>query len=496
MHIGKPDRNQRFVFWGCFVALITSAFGFAVRAQIIGEWGREFGLSATQQGEIFGVGLWPFAISIVLMSMVVDRLGYGRSLVIALILHVVSTILTILAKGYWGLYIGTFLFALANGTVEAVINPVVATMYAKEKSKWLNILHAGWPGGIMLGGILAIAMGPVDWRWKIGLIFLPTVVYAVLCFRRTFPVNERVAAGVPYRAMLEEFGVLGAFLVVFLMIREVGRVFAFSDLVQGALIAVLVGSFAFYVRSWGRPLFIFLLLIMLPLATTEIGTDSWITQLMEPAMEGLGIYAGWVLVYTAFIMTVLRFLAGPIVHFFQPLGLLAVSSVLAAIGLVALSQVQAGLAVLFAATVYGVGKTFFWPTMLGVVAEQCPRGGALTLNSIGGVGMLGVGVVGVVFLGNIQDKTVERELLAHQPEIHAKVVGEATLSVLGSYRPVDLSRIERLEPAQKSIADGIVAQARQHALATVAVFPAIMLVCYCILIVYFRRQGGYVAQRL
>ncbi|MCA9444479.1 MAG: MFS transporter, partial [Candidatus Omnitrophica bacterium] len=219
------DKNQLLLFWGCFFALIATAFGFIIRAQIIGDWELQFNLTETQKGEILGVGLWPFALSIVLFSLVIDRIGYGKTLVFAFICHGLSALITIQADGYRWLYIGTFLAALGNGTVEAVINPVVATMFSKEKTKWLNILHAGWPGGLVLGGVIAIYMGTMDWRYKVALIFIPMAIYAVLLIGRHFPPNERVAAGVSYRDMLKEAGVVGAFVIIFLMVREVGRFF-------------------------------------------------------------------------------------------------------------------------------------------------------------------------------------------------------------------------------------------------------------------------------
>ena len=61
--------------------------------------------------------------------------------------HVVSAIVTMTASSYTQIYIGTTLFALSNGIVEAVTNPAVATLYPKDKVRYLNILHAGWPGG-------------------------------------------------------------------------------------------------------------------------------------------------------------------------------------------------------------------------------------------------------------------------------------------------------------------------------------------------------------
>ena len=170
--------GQHRLFLACFFSLIATAFGFIIRAMIMDDWAAQFGLSETQKGEIFGVGLWPFAVSIVLFSLFIDQVGYGKAMVFAILCHVASAVITICApyvlaapgsdeaavlagqkSGYWMLYLGNLVVALGNGTVEAVINPVVATIYSREKTKWLNILHAGWPGGLVLGGLLTLAMG-------------------------------------------------------------------------------------------------------------------------------------------------------------------------------------------------------------------------------------------------------------------------------------------------------------------------------------------------
>jgi MFS family permease len=223
--------NDKLLFWACFMSIVATAFGFIIRTQIIDDWGTQFRLSETQKGEIFGVGLWPFAISIVLISLVIDRIGYGTAMVFAFVCHVASAIITICApmlaggdstRGFWILYLGTFIVALGNGTVEAVANPVVATLFPREKTKWLNYLHAGWPGGLVLGGVLALLMGGVRWEYKVALLFLPVVAYGLLMVGRRFPVHERVEAGVSYKEMLQEVGVLGALIVVAMIVRQVG----------------------------------------------------------------------------------------------------------------------------------------------------------------------------------------------------------------------------------------------------------------------------------
>jgi MFS family permease len=446
------------------------------------------------------VGLWPFALSIILFSLIIDKIGYGRALAFAFICHVASAFITIFATGYQMLYWGTFILAVGNGTVEAVINPVVATVYSKQKTKWLNILHAGWPGGMVLGGLLILILMPgLDWRWKVGLVLIPAVIYALMMIRAKFPVHERVKAGVSYKAMLQEAGIIGAVIVIIIMISEIGRIFQWPLGAKIIVAAVLILAYSLYVRKLGHPLFIFLLLIMLPLATTELGTDSWITELVNPVMAKMGMQAGWVLIYTAFIMMVLRFLAGPIIHKLSPLGLLAVCSGIAVVGLIMLSKV-AGIMIFIAATVYALGKTFFWPTMLGVAAERFPRGGALTLNAIGGMGMLSVGVIGAVFLGNIQDRQIDRELLIQHPALHAQVVALEKASIFGKYQPVDKEKVAALSEGEKKIVSDTTGTAKKNALMTVAIFPAIMLVCYLILLLYFRAKGGYkpvelVAQR-
>lgn len=488
--------RDKLLFWGCFTAVVATAFGFVVRTFVIDQWGHEFGLTQTQRGEILGVGLWPFAPSIILFSLVIDKIGYGRSMVCAFLCQACSTIVLILAKNYWWLYAGTFILAIGNGIVEAVANPAVATLFSTEKTKWLNILHAGWPAGMVLGGLMALGMGDVSpWQYKIALILIPVAAYAAMLVFCRFPIHERVAAGVPYREMLTEFGVVGALITSSMIVFEVGRVFDWPLAVKLALIAITTIGFGAYVPAIGRPFFIVILLIMFPLATTELGTDSWITSLMEPPMRKLGLQSGWVLVYTSAIMMLLRFNAGPIVRALSPLGLLAVGSAVATTGLLLLSHVSTGLMILLAATVYGLGKSFFWPTMMALVAEQSPRGGALTMNAVGGVGALSVGLVGTVFLGAVQDHYVTSNLRQNQPALYSQVVTEKE-GLFGRYDALDSQKVATLPATERNTIGDIEDMANKNALSVVAILPAIMLLCYLLLIVYFKAIGGYRAQIL
>jgi MFS family permease len=489
------EGSNRKLFLACFAALVTTSFCFILRALTLPQWGKEFNLTNTQIGEIAGVGLWPFAISIVLFSLIVDRVGYKTSMVFAFICHVLSAVLTFFADGFLSLYVATFVMALGNGTVEAVVNPVVASMYPREKTKWLNMLHAGWPTGLVLGGIFALMIGSdADWRITIGLILLPTITYGLMMFPLRFPVNERVKAGVSYLEMLREVGVGGALIIVSLIVFQLGAVFSWDMTICIIVTTLLVAAFGLIVRSIGQPLFIVMLLIMVPLATTELGTDSWITDLMAPEMAALGIQAGWILVYTSAIMAILRLFAGRIVHRISPLGLLAVCSAIAAVGLYLLSG-SAGIMVLVAATIFALGKTFFWPTMLGVVAERFPKGGALTLNITGGVGMIGAGVVGAVILGFIQDKEIDRSLLRYdqqnQTELHSKYVTESRQSVFGAYHALDGRKLLEAPPEDQATIVGVREQAKKQALRTISLFPVGMLLCYIALMLYFYFKGGY-----
>ena len=498
--LSREVHPQR-LFVACIISLVATSFGFVVRGFLVGVWAQEFNLTQAQVGAIQGAGLFPFALSIVFFSLIIDRIGYGRAMVFAFLGHTISAFITMTADSFQQLYVGTLLFALANGTVEAVINPVTATLFPRSKTHHLNILHAGWPGGLVLGGLLFMLLGDVHWKWQIGLYLIPTAVYGFLLLGQKFPVQERVAAGVSYAEMLREFGWGSCFIVSFFVVYALDTVFGSLGLYQGtvslplalALAAVPTIAFAAVYKSFGRPMFVFLLLVMILLATTELGVDSWITNLMTPVLNQFNRYGGlMLLVYTSAIMFVLRFFAGPIVHRISPLGLLAACAAIASFGLFWISRAGANPGMIFAAgTLYGIGKTFFWPTTLGVVTEQFPRGGAMTINAIAGVGMISVGVLGGPLLGSIQDRALDARLRAQAPEIHATVASDVYTAYLMTYRPIDRAKVAALpEPARK-VVEEITTSNSQRTLATFAILPAIMFFCYVGLIMYFRARGGY-----
>lgn len=495
-------KKENRLFIACVLALVATSFGFVLRGILLPDIGKDLNLTETEKGALGGAGLFPFALSIIFFSLIIDRIGYGTAMVFAWVGHVASAIITITAHTYQQLYVGTLIFALANGTVEAVVNPVTTTLFSKNKTHRLNILHSGWAGGLVLGGLLAIAMSGFGWRAKIGLFLIPALVYGALMIGQKFPVQERVTAGVSYTDMLKEFGWASCFIVcwfICLAINLVCDAFGAHFLAQNhEFLAAAIYSvvptvlFAVKYKSFGRPMFVFLLFIMTLSATTELGTDGWISDLLTPSMKQLGAQAGWVLVYTSAIMLALRLCAGPLVHRLSPLGLLAAGSALCAAGLFWIAHAGAVAGVIFmAATLYGVGKTFFWPTMLGVVSEQYPRGGALTLNAIGGMGMIAVGSLGAAFLGTLQDVDKDRNLERASPAIYQSVVGQSETSFEMSYHKLDEAKLAALPAAQKEEAEKIFGETKQGALATVAILPAIMFACYLGLIFYFKSKGGY-----
>ena len=460
--------GQRRLFLASFITLIAAGVGFSIRSGILDDWGREFGFTQTELGAITGSGLWGFGLAIVVFSLLADRVGYGPLMCVAFVLHVLSAALT-LAAGYvfrhhdkeatfWVLYAGMSLFALANGTCEAVINPLAATLYPKEKTHYLNILHAGWPAGLILGGILSYLMVEqgqrVVVRWEIQwLTFLvPVLLYGLLMFRQTFPISEAKAARVPFATMLKEFA---------------------------------------------QPVLLALLVLHALVGYVELGTDSWIANLMTNIVGMKGIL---LLVYTSSIMFALRFFAGPIVHRISPLGLLFCCSVLAMIGLVWLGNSTVGVAVFLAATIYGVGKTFFWPTMLGVVSERFPRGGALTLGAMGAAGVFSGGFLGTPGIGYVQDYYAAAKLAREAPAIYQQYAASGqkrflffppTSGLDGSKTgPVMAKPVAEVNASERAVREAVIYGARMS-LKWTALVPLAMAAGYLALIFYFKARGGY-----
>lgn len=494
--MSDSEAENKKLFWACFIALVATSFVFGLRANIIGDWQSDFGLTEADKGKILGVGLWPFAISIVIFSLIIDYIGYKTTAYFAMACHIASLCLTLMAKGETALYWSVFLIAIANGTVEAFINPVVATAFKKEKAKWLNILHAGWPAGLALGALTAILLGDAGWQLKYAMCFIPVVIYAVMILPCKFPANERVEANVSYRDMLAQVGAIGFFIISFLLIFGIVQIVASLNpafVLSYAAMAIIAGVIAIlagvFTKSLGHWMFILILLTMGPLATTELGTDSWMPDLLSA--DFTPAQAGWIFIGVSTIMTILRFYAGPIVHRFSPIGLLVISAVVAIVGLIFLSKATA-MMVLVAAVVYAFGKTFLWSTTLGLVAEQFPKGGALTLNGVSAVGVLGMGILGTPIMGGLQDKGIDASLRENHPTIHEKIVSDPRpVPFIGQVPGFDADKVNALSEEEQKIVQEVRYPHKKQAFFTVAILPTFMLICYLILFFYFKAKGGY-----
>ncbi|MDR3459318.1 MAG: MFS transporter [Verrucomicrobiae bacterium] len=511
---------DKILFWGCFIALITTSYAFISRMILCGgQFATDFGLDKVAVGELQGAGIWPFGVSIIVFSLFIDRIGYKVAMVFSFVSYLIYTAMAFLAyqaihgvtdplalaaaqkHGHQLLYWGSIILGLGNGSVEAYANPIVTTMFSTDKTKWLNRLHAGWPGGLVLGGLCTIALaGNPDWRIIVGLILIPAIAFFLILIAKRFPKSEREQAGVSYVAMLKELGAFGAFVGFGLVFAQLGQVFGWSQTVSWVLTGAVVVAFAVITKSFGRMLLAFLIIIMMPQATTELGTNGWITSLMEDPMKAAGYNSAWVLVYTSAIMLILRFCAGPLIHKFSPVGLLMTCSALAGLGILALAQTaHASAGVIFAAaTLFGVGITFFWPTILGLTSEQCPKGGALTLNAMGGIGMLAVGILGAPFLGYMQESTTTQQLRAADSALYEQVkMDPSPKYLLGAYEAIDPVKKAAVTD-EKALGEIKSAETtgKFSALGKMAMFPLFTFACYLALLGYFKARGGYKAVAL
>ena len=498
MSVGNSDNvapNAQRLLWAGFMAILAAGVGFSIRGGILAQWAIKYGFTMTELGTITGGGLTGAGLIILAGAFIADKVGYGRLLGLAFLSHFTSAVVTLCAgyaytaggkdAAFYCLYWGMFLFAVGNGICEAVVNPLVATLFPSNKTHYLNILHAGWPGGLIIGGLLGYFMNPdksepVDWMIQMSIFLIPVIGYGVMLVGQKFPKSEASDAGVSYGVMF-------------------AQLFA--------------------------PLMIMLLLIHVLVGYVELGTDSWITKItgsiMESKQKGLMLF-----VYTSGLMFALRFFAGPIVHRISPLGLLFVSSLLGVAGLQLLGIANSVMVCIVAATVYACGKTFLWPTMLAVASERFPKGGAITIGALGGFGMLSAGLLGGPGIGFEQDYNASHNLKENSSAVYERYKADGENSFLGfnvvgldglkvgvlddngkelarankllveAGKPEDKlvgwwSEAEKTSAEDKGLVDGAVLYGGRRALQLTSYVPAVMAVLYLILILYFRATGGY-----
>jgi MFS family permease len=350
------QHNAARLFAGSCLAMVVIGLTFAIRGDIIGDLGTQFQLTHEQLGWIAGAAFWGYVLSILIAGQLCDLVGMRRLLALACLAHCAGILLTVFASGFWSLWSATLGIGVGNALLEAAINPLVATIYPNQKTQKLNGVHAWFPWGIVIGGLLAYVLTrmQVGWQVKMALVLLPTLGYGVIYFGQDFPVTERIRHGVATGAMYRE---------------------------------------ALKLR------FLILLFCMLLTASTELGPNQWIPDILTKTAHFPGIL---VLAWINGIMAVGRMLAFPVVRRLGPVGLLLTASVLSAIGLLALSTTDSGAGALVASTIFALGVCYFWPTMLGVTSEWFPAGGALLLAIIGGAGNLSVALI-LPLMGRVYD---------------------------------------------------------------------------------------------
>ncbi|HEX2491340.1 MAG TPA: MFS transporter [Blastocatellia bacterium] len=308
-------------------------------------------------GWLSTMAFFGFAASILVTSPMLDSLGMRNLLYLAFALHIVGVLGFIVAPSYTMMSLTMLLAGFGNGLVEAVINPLIATMYPEEKTHKLNVLHAWWPGGLIIGGLLGYLMkqANLSWQMQMGVILIPTVVYGVMIFGQQFPLTERKASGVSFGEML---------------------------------------------KTGLNPAFLLLIGCMMITASIELAPGQMVSSVLEKTAGMDGIL---ILVYGSALMFVLRYFAGPIAHRISPIGMMWASVALAAGGLFLLASATTPAMAYVAATVFYVGVCFMWPTMLGITSERFPQGGAFTMGLMGFAGQFALGLV-IFNMGKVRDK--------------------------------------------------------------------------------------------
>lgn len=432
---GHDDANKRRLFLICLLAITTTSMSFVLRSSIAQDI--QTGLfdpidplhSASLVGSALGVAFLGFAITVAVGSPLIDAVGMRTVLLLCGVSFIAGTTLTIfadrIASGagvYTIVWLGMLLSGIGWGSSEAVINPLTTTLYPDDKTHKLNVLHAWWPAGVIIGGVSGLALGALDldWRYKFAVVLLPaSALIFLLLTSGHFPKTERAAAGIP-----------------------AGEMF----------------------RACLTPAFLLWFLSMFLTSAAELAPGQWVDMALTRTVGMSGI---WLLVYVSGLMFVMRHFAGTMVHKLSAVGLLWVSCLLAAIGLVALSVASSPVTGFLAATIWGVGVCYMWPTMLAVASERFPRSGALGMGLIGTAGSLSTYFV-LPQMGQIFDRA--KVEAAGGEAAFAALSGDALTSVL--------------------------AQASTESFRVVSVMPAILLVVFGLVWLNDRRKGGFKPERL
>lgn len=523
--------NAGRLLWAGFMAILAAGIGFGVRGGIMANWGSQFGFTGGQLGQIAGAGLQGFCFGIFIGGIIVDKVGYGKLVLAAFLFHIVSAFVTFGASGdvtasaaaFQYLYWGTFIFAVANGTLEAVANPLVATLFPKNRTHYLNILHASWPAGLVIGGIIGWTMGNVSWKIQLGLFIVPTIIYGIMFLGQKMPKSEASEKGLSMGSMFKDIGLLGGAvgcLLIVLFIKDalapnltlltgsdffVSNSFLWVALIIGGGLWATIGVIT--KGSFGHWLIFVLFITHALVGAVELGTDSWIQNITGNILtpeQGKILF-----VFTSMLMFALRFCADFIEKKMKlsPIGILLVCSVLAFLGLHMVSNITTFMGAMVALGVYALGKTFFWPTMLAVVGDRFPQSGAVAMSIMGGIGMMSAGVLGGPGLGYAKDRFAGEALESQNAALYTEYRAEAgskflTLNEVNGIDGAKLGDIQaKLAAGTELTADeSTVNQASitgdRETLKADAYIPAIMAIIYILLLIYFKAIGGYKAVKI
>ena len=357
--------NRRSLFIASCASLLVTSLSFGIRAGILNDLGVEFELNGSELSRIAATAFWGFPVSMIIGGALVDKVGMKNLMRLAYIGHFAGILLTIFAGGFWSLWISTLFIGLANGMVEAVCNPLVASIYPEEKTTKLNQFHLWFPGGIVIGSLVAFSFGKLGLSWQVmmAVMLLPTIWYALQMERMEFPVTERVANKV-----------------------------SDSDMYKALL----------------NPLYIIITIAMLGTATSELFINQYVDVLLKSVSDN----AILILLITSGVMTFGRGIAAPVVERFSTTGMLLFSAVFTTIGLYMMGTMD-GSMLFVSAFVFGIGVTYFWPTMIGFVATYLPATGAVGMAVIGAAGMFAVSIY-MQFMGGFYD-----ELMVGLSEVEA-----------------------------------------------------------------------------
>lgn len=376
----NKNNNHSLIFRLCCIALIVTSMTFAIRAGILSQLGEQFGLTGTQLGWVNAMAFLGFPIATMLGGIIYNAIGAKKLVALAFFCHLAGLLLTISAEGFWALLISTFLIGFANGSVEAGCNPLIAQMYPNNTTTMLNRFHVWFPGGIVIGALASNAMtsATFNWQWQVALILIPTAIYGAMMITAQFPKFN------PQQ-----------------------------------------NSTSSNLKNLLSPLYLFLVICMTLTAVTEFGTQQWIEQILGSS----GASPMVILALITGLMALGRFFAGPIVHRFSPSGVLLGSAIFSTIGIYMMSQAQ-GSTIYFAAALFAIGVTYFWPTMIGCVAEYTPKTGALGMSLIGGAGMFAMSLWNPVIGNWIDSAKTQAQTQNITPEEIEVVAGQTVLQNL------------------------------------------------------------------